>query len=363
MSEAANCDFIAEPGNPLCLLPFPDDYYTVSDPASPTGRRVNLTTAGMPANAFGKHIDAAPYNASDGFSPGAAILLKVPGIDTVADVQATGAAPVNHIGRYRTGQRPGRRDRRQYRQALADLERDRLDRDRPREGRAGDPPGRQLRLRPPLHRRPAPPPQRRRAEARSPGRLPLLPRPRALETAGDQRPPRPLRGDLLAPAALRHPAQRPLPRLGLHRRQRPEQRRPRAGDARRRLRPARRHQPRRRRASGHLPELPGDRRRNRPQPRPDRPSGQGQLRGALLPVPELRCGWHLPARRRRSADPERHLDRQLRLHRPRLSGHRTGRRGSTVAVWARALRRRRRGRFGSPAQPLPGTWDRPVRDR
>jgi hypothetical protein len=106
MSQAASCDFIASPGNPLCLLPFPDDYYTASDPASPTGRRVSLTTAGMPANAFGKHIDPAPYNASDGFSPGAAILLKVPGIDTVADVRATGAAPINHIGRYRQGNTP-----------------------------------------------------------------------------------------------------------------------------------------------------------------------------------------------------------------------------------------------------------------
>ncbi len=105
-SEAANCDFIASPGNPLCLLPFPDDYYTVSDPSSPTGRRVSLNTAGMPANAFGKHIDATPYNASDGFSPGASILLKVPGIDTVADVQATGAVPVNHIGQYRKGNAP-----------------------------------------------------------------------------------------------------------------------------------------------------------------------------------------------------------------------------------------------------------------
>jgi hypothetical protein len=25
-SEAANCDFIAEPDNTLCMLPFPDDY-------------------------------------------------------------------------------------------------------------------------------------------------------------------------------------------------------------------------------------------------------------------------------------------------------------------------------------------------
>ncbi|MGC1165279.1 MAG: hypothetical protein WA862_04155 [Solirubrobacterales bacterium] len=106
MSQAGSCDFIAQPGNPLCLLPFPDDYYTVADPSSPTGRRVAFTTAGMPANVFGSHIDPAPYNASDGFSPGATILLKVPGIDTAADVRATGAAPINHIGRYRKGNAP-----------------------------------------------------------------------------------------------------------------------------------------------------------------------------------------------------------------------------------------------------------------
>jgi len=104
LSEAANCDFIAEPHNTLCMLPFPDDYYTRPDPTSPTGRRVAFQTEGMPANALGTHISAAPYNASDGFSQGAVILLKVPGIDSVADVRATGAAPIERIRRYR---RPG----------------------------------------------------------------------------------------------------------------------------------------------------------------------------------------------------------------------------------------------------------------
>jgi hypothetical protein len=106
MSNAANCDFIAEPGNALCLLPFPDDYYTRPDSSSPTGRRVDLNTAGMPENAAGVHIDATPYHASDGFSPGATILLKVPGIDTVADVRATGAVPINHIRQYRRANAP-----------------------------------------------------------------------------------------------------------------------------------------------------------------------------------------------------------------------------------------------------------------
>lgn len=106
MSQAASCDFIAEPDNAVCMLPFPDDYYTRPDPTSPTGRRVGFETQGMPANVLGQHISAAPYNASDGFSQGAAIVLKVPGIDTVADVRATGATPIEHIGRYRKGNAP-----------------------------------------------------------------------------------------------------------------------------------------------------------------------------------------------------------------------------------------------------------------
>ncbi|HXS48140.1 MAG TPA: hypothetical protein VN756_11855 [Solirubrobacterales bacterium] len=106
LTNAGNCDFIAEPGNALCMLPFPDDYYTVPDSSSPTGRRIDFKTAGMPANVLGSHIVADPYNASDGFSQGAVILLKVPGIDTVADVQATGAVPINHIGRYRRENAP-----------------------------------------------------------------------------------------------------------------------------------------------------------------------------------------------------------------------------------------------------------------
>jgi hypothetical protein len=106
MSNAANCDFIAQPGNPVCMLPFPDDYYTRPDPTSPTGVRVNFKTAGMPANVAGTHIDATPYNASDGFSQGAGIVLKVPGIDTATDVRATGAAPIEHIGRYRQSNAP-----------------------------------------------------------------------------------------------------------------------------------------------------------------------------------------------------------------------------------------------------------------
>ncbi|HET7054685.1 MAG TPA: hypothetical protein VFI09_12310 [Solirubrobacterales bacterium] len=101
MSNAENCDFIAEPGSALCMLPFPDDYYTSADSSSPTGRRIAFKTPAMPANVLGSQIEAGPYDAADGFSQGSTILLKVPGIETVADVRATGAVPINHLGRYR----------------------------------------------------------------------------------------------------------------------------------------------------------------------------------------------------------------------------------------------------------------------
>ena len=63
-----------------CLLPFPDDRFTV--PAeTPTGVRVNLPHEAMPANAAGTKIDPAEWNRNDGFSPGSMILANVPGLD------------------------------------------------------------------------------------------------------------------------------------------------------------------------------------------------------------------------------------------------------------------------------------------
>jgi hypothetical protein len=100
IKSAEGCDFIAEPGNAPCLLPFPNDFYTVADPSSETGRRVDFKTAGLPANGVGQHIDAGVYSASNGFSQGAAILLKIPGIESVADVNAMGATPINDIGSF-----------------------------------------------------------------------------------------------------------------------------------------------------------------------------------------------------------------------------------------------------------------------
>lgn len=40
LSRADDCDFIAQPKQGMCLMPFPSDYYTREDATSPTGKRV-----------------------------------------------------------------------------------------------------------------------------------------------------------------------------------------------------------------------------------------------------------------------------------------------------------------------------------
>lgn len=87
-SAAHPCDPL-EPSS-YCLLPFPDDYFTTPDPHSATGLSVNFPVAAMPKNSSGVPIDPSAWQASDGFSPGAEILTRVPGID----LAKTGAPPV-----------------------------------------------------------------------------------------------------------------------------------------------------------------------------------------------------------------------------------------------------------------------------
>ncbi|MEU8181211.1 hypothetical protein AB0B86_10645 [Micromonospora sp. NPDC049047] len=89
----------ARPCDPVdpaaCLLPFPNDYFTVADRTSPTGRRVRFAASAMPANVAGTPIDPTEWNRQDGFSPGSPILVHVPRLDAAA----TGIAPVTDIGR------------------------------------------------------------------------------------------------------------------------------------------------------------------------------------------------------------------------------------------------------------------------
>lgn len=92
VADPAPCDPLDEAH---CLLPFPNDAFTVADDATDTGRRVALPAAGMPANQDGVGIDPTEWNRNDGFSPGSAVLTLVPGLD----LEQTGAAPIDDIAR------------------------------------------------------------------------------------------------------------------------------------------------------------------------------------------------------------------------------------------------------------------------
>ena len=82
------------------MLPFPDDYYTVNDNSTDTGRRIDFQTDATPANAGGVHIDGQPYNGNDGFSPGQSIVVRVPGLDNPDALAATDPVGLADLGRY-----------------------------------------------------------------------------------------------------------------------------------------------------------------------------------------------------------------------------------------------------------------------
>ncbi|HEY3142420.1 MAG TPA: hypothetical protein VGJ86_14880 [Acidimicrobiales bacterium] len=91
-NDPASCDPL---GGARCYLPFPNDYFTVSDPTMATGRRVNFAADTLPANVSGVHIDPTELNRNDGFSPGSAITVLLPGVD----LTASGVAPITDMAR------------------------------------------------------------------------------------------------------------------------------------------------------------------------------------------------------------------------------------------------------------------------
>jgi hypothetical protein len=88
----AGCDPL---DSSLCLLPFPNNFFTIADPRSPTGLRLHFTADELPSNVSDVPIDPTDWNRSDGFSPGSLIMTFVPGVD----LQRTGIAPITDIGR------------------------------------------------------------------------------------------------------------------------------------------------------------------------------------------------------------------------------------------------------------------------
>jgi hypothetical protein len=102
-SNADRCDFM-DPT--VCLQPWPNDYFTKSDPTSDTGRRLNLNVNSTPANKNGVHIDPTDINRADGFSPGNLITVKIPQVETKAAFDNTGFVPVNDMHRYSDANQP-----------------------------------------------------------------------------------------------------------------------------------------------------------------------------------------------------------------------------------------------------------------
>jgi hypothetical protein len=95
-SPAADCQPYS--GQP-CLFPFPDNRLTRPDKSSATGVRVNLPAGGMPVNVKGVPIAPGPYDRNDGFAPGSAIILHVPGLDNQQALTRTAAAPLLNMSR------------------------------------------------------------------------------------------------------------------------------------------------------------------------------------------------------------------------------------------------------------------------
>ncbi len=91
------CDFL-DPA--VCLQPFPNDYFTVADPSTDTGRRLNLAEESMPANLGGVHIAPTDYNRADGFSPGAPVSVKVPGLGNQAAFDENDLVPITDMHAY-----------------------------------------------------------------------------------------------------------------------------------------------------------------------------------------------------------------------------------------------------------------------
>jgi hypothetical protein len=83
-----------------CLAPYPNDYYTVADPTTSTGLRLNLDRESMTANAGGLRVDPTEANRNDGFSPNNTIVTRVPGIDTPEAFEANEIVPQMNIGAY-----------------------------------------------------------------------------------------------------------------------------------------------------------------------------------------------------------------------------------------------------------------------
>ncbi len=102
-TPAADCQPF---GSRPCLLPFPNNLFTRPDRSTPTGLRVHLPVAAMPVNINGQRLGVAEYDRNDGFSPGSAAIVHVPGLDNAKAFARTGAVGLLNMAQAYTKNQP-----------------------------------------------------------------------------------------------------------------------------------------------------------------------------------------------------------------------------------------------------------------
>ena len=85
-----------------CLLPFPSNRLTVTDPSTDTGLRVAIPADAAPVNIEGTAMDLSDQNTADGFSPASAIVFVADGVD----LATSGVPDVDDIGASVDGSSP-----------------------------------------------------------------------------------------------------------------------------------------------------------------------------------------------------------------------------------------------------------------
>jgi len=95
-APSKRCDF-TDPS--VCLFPWPNDLFTKADKTTATGKRLHLRKVSMVRNKDNVPVDPTDINRADGFSPGSALLTKVPGLDTPAAVAASKLPPLTNLSR------------------------------------------------------------------------------------------------------------------------------------------------------------------------------------------------------------------------------------------------------------------------
>ncbi len=83
----------------VCLQPFPSNRFTARDAATDTGLHIAFPREAMPVNEAGVRASNTELNRNDGFSPGSALVTRVPGLDSPEALARTRAVPIDDIAR------------------------------------------------------------------------------------------------------------------------------------------------------------------------------------------------------------------------------------------------------------------------